>query len=96
MAILPVSFGQGLLYLTAYAVGLSVALLLIALLGRALIARLGWAANPSGWFHKAIGVLLVVAGLAVIFGFDKQFQTYVLDRGYYEPIMRIEERIRRN
>lgn len=95
-AILPVSFGQGLIYLTAYAIGLAVALLLIALLGRTIVAKLGWAANPSGWFHKLIGVLLVLAGLAVIFGLDKTFQTYVLDQGYYEPIMKLEERLRGN
>lgn len=93
-AILPASFGQGLTYLVAYAIGLGFALLLIALLGRTITFKLGWAANPEGWFHKLIGVLLVLAGLAVIFGLDKSFQTYVLDRGYYEPIMRFEERIR--
>lgn len=93
-AILPASFGQGLTYLIAYAVGLGVALLLVAVLGRAIISRLGWAANPEGWFHKFVGLLLIIAGLAVIFGLDKSFQAYVLDRGYYEPIMRLEERIR--
>ena len=94
-AILPVSFGQGLIYLFAYAFGLAIALLLIALLGRTIVTKLGWAANPSGWFHKLIGALLVIAGLAVIFGLDKSFQTYVLDQGYYEPIMRLEDKLRR-
>jgi len=93
-AVLPVSFGQGLIYLITYAVGLSVALLLIALLGRAVVSKLNWAANPTGWFHRLIGLLLIIAGLAVIFGLDKKFQTYVLDRGYYEPIMRLEEHVR--
>lgn len=93
--ILPASFGQGLTYLTAYAIGLGLALLLIALLGRTIISKLGWAANPEGWFHKLIGIFLIVVGLAVILGLDKDFQTYVLDQGYYEPIMRLEERIRR-
>ena len=93
-AILPASFGQGLTYLTAYAVGLGLALLLIALLGRTVVSRLGWAVNPEGWFHKLIGTLLIIAGLAVILGLDKSFQTYVLDRGYYEPIIRLEERFR--
>ncbi len=93
-AILPASFGKGLTYLIFYALGLAVALLLIALLGRAITTRLGWVANPQGWFHKLVGILLVVVGLAVIFGADKKFQTYVLDQGWYDPIMRLEERIR--
>lgn len=93
-AVLPASFGRGLAYLVAYAAGLGVALLLIALLGRKIVTKLGWAANPEGWFRKLIGALLLLAGIAVIFGFDKSFQTYVLDRGYYEPIIELEEQIR--
>jgi len=93
-AILPVSFSRGLIYLTLYAIGLAVALLLIAFLGRGLTVRLNWAANPGGWFHKFIGLLLIVAGIAVVTGADKSFQTYVLDRGWYEPIMRLEERFK--
>lgn len=92
--ILPVSFGQGLIYLIVYVLGLGVALLLIALLGRTLVAKLGWAANPSGWFHKLIGTLLLVAGLSVIIGADKSFQTFVLEQGWYDPIIGIEERLR--
>lgn len=91
--ILPVSFGRGVGYLTVYALGLAVALVLIALLGRSLTAKLSWAANPAGWFHKTIGLLLIVAGIAVIFGLDKSFQTFVLDQGWYDPIMTLEERL---
>ncbi len=92
-AILPASFITGLGYLVAYAVGLAMALLLIALLGRGLVAKLGWVANPTGWFRKLTGALLILAGLAIVLGADKKFQTFVLDNGYYEPIMRLEERI---
>lgn len=90
--ILPTSFTQGLLYLILYALGLAVALSLIALLGRSIVSKLGWAADPHGWFHKAIGLLLIVAGVAVVFGLDKSFQTFVLDNGWYDPIMRLEQR----
>jgi cytochrome c biogenesis protein CcdA len=93
-AILPTSFGRGLTYLAAYAVGLGLALLLIALLGRALVAKLNWAANPEGWFHRLIGILLVVVGIAVIFGLDKSFQTFVLDKGYYQSISEFELKLR--
>ncbi|MGW4931291.1 cytochrome c biogenesis CcdA family protein [Agromyces sp. NPDC004153] len=92
-AVLPVSFAEGLLYIVVYAAGLAGMLLLIALLGRGLVRRLGWLADPDGWFRRTIGVLFVLVGIAVITGFDKQLQTWILDAGLYDPIERLEELI---
>lgn len=92
-AVLPVSFAEGVVYVTAYAVGLAAMLLLIALLGRGLVRRLGWLANPGGWFRRAIGATFVLVGIAVITGFDKQLQTWILDAGLYDPIAGLEELI---
>jgi cytochrome c-type biogenesis protein len=92
-AVLPVSFAEGVLYVTAYAVGLAAMLLLIALLGRGLVRRLGWLANPGGWFRRTIGAIFVLVGIAVITGFDKQLQTWILDAGLYDPIAGLEELI---
>ncbi|WP_194395943.1 cytochrome c biogenesis CcdA family protein [Microbacterium atlanticum] len=90
-AVLPVSFLEGLAYVVAYAVGLAGMLLLIALLGRRLVRRLGWMAKPDGWFRRTVGVLFVLVGVAVITGFDKQLQTWILDAGIYDPIAQFEE-----
>ena len=90
-AVLPVSFAEGVAYVIAYAIGLAGMLLLVALLGRRLVRRLGWLANPDGWFRRAIGVLFIAVGLTVITGFDKQLQTWILDAGLYDPIERLEE-----
>lgn len=92
-AVLPVSFAEGVLYVTAYAVGLAGMLLLIALLGRSLVRRLGWLANPGGWFRRVIGAIFILVGIAVITGFDKQLQTWILDAGLYDPIAGLEEMI---
>ena len=92
-AVLPVSFAEGLLYVIAYAVGLAGMLLLIALLGRALVRRLGWLADPRGWFRRTVGAIFVIVGIAVITGFDKQLQTWILDAGLYAPIAHLEELI---
>ncbi|MET2011468.1 cytochrome c biogenesis protein CcdA [Microbacterium chocolatum] len=89
--VLPVSFAEGVSYVIAYAVGLAGMLLLIALLGRGLVRRLGWMADPNGWFRRIIGVIFILVGVAVITGFDKQLQTWVLDAGLYDPIARFEE-----
>lgn len=93
-AILPVSFAQGFAYLLAYAVGMSATLLLVAYAGQAFVARLRWLANPNGWFKRSIGVLFVVVGVAVLFGIDKDIQTFVLEQGWYDPISNIEMRLR--
>ena len=89
--VLPVSFAEGLLYIVVYAIGLAVALLLVAFLGQAFARKLGWLSSPSGWFRRVVGVLLIVVGLAVILGLDKQFQAFVLEQGWYDPIQRFEE-----
>lgn len=91
--ILPVSFASGLLYLTTYAVSMSLTLLTVAYAGQAATAKLRFAANPSGWFRRGIGLIFIIVGLSVIFGLDKQFQAFVLERGWYDPVSSIERRL---
>ena len=94
-AILPVSFTIGFTYLVAYAVGVAAILLLISLFGRALVDKMKWMSNPNGMFKKIIGMLFIIVGLVVMVGLDKQIQTYVLEKGWYDPIIKIEESFRR-
>ena len=89
--ILPVSFAEGVLYIVVYAAGLAIALLLVAFLGQAFARKLGWLASPTGWFRRVVGILLVVVGVAVILGLDKQFQAFVIEQGWYAPIQNLEE-----
>lgn len=91
--VLPVSFAEGVLYIIVYAVGLSVALLLVSFLGQAFARRLGWLSSPTGWFRRLVGILVIVVGIAVILGLDKQFQAFVLEQGWYDPIEQFEEGI---
>jgi cytochrome c-type biogenesis protein len=90
--ILPQSFASGLIYMFAYALGLASMLLLISLLGQKIVKKLGWLANPHGTFHKIIGVLFVSVGLLVLFGLDKKLQSFVLDQGWYDPIVKLEQK----
>ena len=89
--ILPVSFVSGIGYLIAYCVGLGAILFLISIFGRVLVNKMKWMSNPRGIFQKIIGSLFIIVGISVIFGFDKQIQTYVLQNGWYDPIISIEE-----
>lgn len=90
-AVLPVSLADGMIYLLAYSLGLAAILLLIGLFGRAIVTKLKWLSNPDGLFKKVVGVIFIIVGLAVLLGLDKKVQTYVLENGWYAPIMKIEE-----
>jgi cytochrome c-type biogenesis protein len=94
-AVLPQSFAQGLAYLAAYALGLALMLLLISFAGQAFARRLALSSDPDGWFMRGLGGLLIIVGLAVTFGLDRQFQTFVLDQGWYDGIMHLDERLQR-
>lgn len=93
--ILPASFLLGVGYLVAYSMGLGLILLLISIFGRLLVNKMKWMSNPRGVFQKTIGVLFILVGIFVIFGLDKKVQTYVLDSGWYDPIIKVEESFRR-
>jgi cytochrome c-type biogenesis protein len=93
--ILPASFIAGFGYLVAYSAGLGLILLLISIFGRLLVNKMKWMSNPRGAFQKVIGVIFITVGIFVILGVDKNVQTYVLQNGWYDPIIRIEESFRR-
>lgn len=90
-SVLPASFGAGVGYVAVYAVGLAATLLLVGFLGASFARRLGWLSRPDGWFRRAIGVLFIIVGLAVILGLDHQLQALLLQQGWYEPFARFEE-----
>lgn len=90
--VLPASFGIGLINLLAYALGLSAIMLLIAFLGKRVMKVMNVAANPKGWFKKGLGVLFLVVGISIMFGLDKQLETYILDQGYF-GVTELEERL---
>lgn len=90
--ILPVNIALGLVYMTLYAAGLSITLLVIALAGRRLTKRLKWAVAPNGWFRRILAILLILVGIFVATGFDKKIQTWALENIPFN-ILFIEEKL---
>jgi len=80
--VLPASFLLGTVYLIAYALGLSLILLLISLLGQRFANHLGRLSDPKGWFKKVIGILFLIVGIAIITGLDKTFEAYLIVQGF--------------
>ena len=91
-SVLPASFLLGTAYLLAYIAGLALILLLVALLGQRFADKLGWAANPRGYFKRILGVLFLLIGVAIMTGYDKKLQTAILDGGYFD-VTKIEQKL---
>jgi cytochrome c-type biogenesis protein len=83
VTVLPASFGEGMVLLFAYAIGLCGTLLAIALLGQKVMGKARWLANPDGKFKKVLGVIFILVGIAVILGLDKDLQFWFIQ---YSPI----------
>ena len=80
--ILPASFAVGILNLFSYVLWLAVVMLAIALLGQKFVAKLKWASDPNGLFKKILWVIFLIVGLAIMFGWDKTFEAYLIEQGY--------------
>ena len=92
-AVLPESFVVGTIYLLAYIAGLSFVLLLITLLGQRVMGKLLNLADDKGLFKKIVGVLFIVIGIAIIFGYDKVLEAKVLDSGLLDGVQSIENKL---
>jgi cytochrome c biogenesis protein CcdA len=91
-SVLPASFALGTLYLLAYVAGLSLILLLIALLGERFANRLSGFSDPRGKLKKGLGVLFVVLGLMIMLGLDKKLEASILDKGYFD-VTKVEQKL---
>jgi cytochrome c biogenesis protein CcdA len=92
--IIPTSFLTGLSYLIAYALGLSLSLLVLAFLGQGFKSKFKKLANPTSKLKKIIGIIFILVGLFIGFGLDKKLQTYILDQGWYAPISNFETKLK--
>lgn len=90
--VLPSNTALGLLYLTIYVLGVATSLLAIALLGRKLLEKVKWASDPRGWFQRVIAILFIIVGLFIITGWDKNVQTWLVDKDYLN-LIQIEKKL---
>ena len=88
--VLPENFGLGLVYLSAYTLGLCLMLLLVGYIGQRLADGLGFAADPRGLFKRALGFLFIAVAFFIISGQDKQLQIQILDAGFFD-VTKIEQ-----
>ena len=94
--VLPQNFFLGIVHLFAYALGLALVLLLVALAGRRLLSTLGVIADPHGRFKRAMGVLFLIVGIAVVSGWDKKLETQLITSGAFDWLTNVEYRFLKN
>lgn len=87
---LPASPGLALVYLLVYVAGLMAVMLLLAWGGQLVASKLGFLANPRGWFKRAVGVLLVLTGVIIMTGFHKEIEAWLVRTGIYDPLVELE------
>lgn len=83
-SILPAEPLEGFVYLLAYVAGLSLLLALIAIFGRSLIQKLGWGINPESMFRKVLGIVLIIVGLLILTGLDKEILGFLVSNGLFD------------
>ena len=83
-SILPASPVEGMVYLLLFTLGLALMLALIAVGGQALIRKLGWSINPNGLFRRGLGIVLVLLGIFIATGLDKDLLGYLVSNGWFD------------
>lgn len=78
VTVLPAEPGRGLALLTAYVVGLTAVLLAVGVLGQRAVRRLRWAADPTSWLRRGLGLLFIVIGVLIATGVMQDLEAWVL------------------
>lgn len=81
--ILPTNIYTGTLYIITYAIGVASAMCIISIFGQQAVKRLRWAAKPNGILKRSIAILVILVGIAITTGLDKEIESKILDTGYY-------------
>lgn len=90
--VLPVNFGLGIVYLLAYAIGLSLSLLIVTFAGQKILARFGAASDPKGIVKKVLGIIFIIVGIAILTGGDKTLESKITSAGFFD-ITKVEQKL---
>ncbi len=75
--VLPRNFISGLVYIIVYCLGLVIVLMLISIYGRRFIVRFKWASDTHSIFRRSLGILFIVVGVCIIFGWDIKAENWL-------------------
>lgn len=69
---------QGIALLFTYSLGAGIPMLIIAYSGKSVSGKVKWFSRRSHFFKKLSGVILVLVGLIMLFGIDKNLKIFFL------------------
>ncbi len=72
--------GGAILITLAYSLGTAIPLFAITYGGRQLLTSHPWLLSHTQSIQKAFGILMLVAAIGIFFSWDRQFQSYILQR----------------
>ncbi len=72
--------GGAVLITLMYALGTAIPLFAITYGGRQLLTTHPWLLSHTQAIQKAFGILMLIAALGIFFSWDRQFQTYILQK----------------
>ena len=90
--ILPVQPVLGMLYLFVYTLGLCGALFLVSFIGQKILNRLSVVTDTHGIWKRALGVVFIIVGLAILTGVDKKVEAALSTSGIYD-ITKVEQHL---
>lgn len=71
---------QAFFIMLAYALGTAIPMFAVMIGGRALLTRLPFLTTRATLIQKLFGILMVLTACALVFGVDRQFQSWVLEK----------------
>ncbi len=85
--------GSAVLITLAYSIGTAIPMFAIMIGGRQLLLKIPWLLPSAGKIQKAFGVLMIITAAAIFLNFDRQFQTYIINRfpSYGAGLTKIED-----
>ncbi len=71
---------DALIITLAFSLGTAIPMYLIIIGGGRSLARVPWLLNNTARIQRGFGVVMILTALLIHYGYDRQFQTYILDK----------------
>ncbi len=77
----------------AYSIGTAIPMFIIMIVGSTALQKVPWLLRNTSKIQKIFGILMILTAIAIYFNFDRQFQSYILEKfpSYGTGLTKIED-----